>query len=150
MRKNEIRPVLNAMASKSLHLGKFMDKDFRNRFIEAHMVLLDLQEAIDAKIEKMQVAFLESYKEEKDTVERLQEKLRFCVNPEDRARIAEEIEGHADYLEQVKAFNERVNAMGKEEVEVPMLDRKTFIEEYKRQEYDPGVVEALWPILTKN
>lgn len=144
IKKREIKATLEAM--KAIRVPKIKDKALRNQFITIHLKLLGEEKKYEAEIEDAQIVFLSSYGDEQAEVSRLQESLRGEMDRQRQAEIIKEIESHAEYLEAVKAFNERAAEMGRAVVEVEAIDMAAFMEEYEEQGYDPGVVEGLYPL----
>ena len=144
IKKKEIRPALDAL--KTIRMGKIEDKDFRNKVITIHLKLLAEQKKFESDYSDMRTAFLASYKDEQAKVVELQEELRLERDPVKHAEIANEIRTHKDYLEAVKDFNEQTEQEGEKEVKIDAIDMDKFVEEYQKQDYDMGVVEALFPL----
>ena len=144
MKKKEIRAALDAM--RKVKVASIENKDIRNSFIDAHLCLLAEQRKFETEYSDMRTAFLESYNDEQDVVVKLQEKLSYETDPKKRNELAAQIAEHDKYLLAVREFNTMAEKMGEEEIKVKPIDMGTFVAEYQKQDYDMGVVEALFPL----
>lgn len=144
-RKSEIKPALDAL--KEIKVHKFEDKDIRNLLIDDHFILLDAGKKLDAKVEDMRKVFIESYKDEEQAVQDLQTKVNEATGREEQIALAKQLRTeHKDYLDAVKEFNENVNKLYAEEVEVKPIDRDKLMDELKKQDIQLSWVEALYPL----
>ena len=147
MKKNEIAAALAAL--KEIKLTKIEDKDFRNLIIDDHFILLDVGRKVDAKVEDSRKVFLEAHKADEKAVNELNTKIAEALTREEKVAFARELrEKHKDYLDAVKAFNDKVDSFYAEEVTgLKPIDREKFIEEMKKMdEFKLSWVEALYPL----
>lgn len=146
MKKAEIKPALESL--KKIKINKFEDKQLKNDLIDDHFALLDAGKKVDAAVEAKRTVFLESYKDEEQAVQDLQTKMNEAATREEQIALAKELrEKHAGYLDAVKDFNENVNTLYAEEVAgLKPIDRQKFMEEIGKQDFDLGMVEALYPL----
>ena len=145
MKKREIKSVIEGL--KAVKIAKLEDKAMRTSVFKTFMKLLGEQKKFESEFEDMKTVFLSSHKEEQDKVQELQNKLNTEVDRVKQAEIAKEINSHKDYLDAVKALNEKVEALGNEEVEVEKLDAEKFTEELQKQECELSTIENLYPLL---
>ena len=143
MKKKEIAPALEAL--KKVKIMQIGDNKLRNSVISVHIRLLGEQRNYSNAVEDARKAFLSSYGDEEQEVMLLDSKLRGETDRSKQNAIANEIASHAEYLNAVKEFNKRVEAMGDEEVDA-QLPAEEFMK-FMEQDYDCGVVEALFPLL---
>ena len=145
MKKSEIKAALDAL--KEIKIAKFEDKDVRNTLIDDHFALLDAGKKVDAQIEAKRTVFLESYKDEEQAVQELQNKMNEASTREEQVELAKQMrEEHKDYLDAVKDFNESVSELYNEEVEITQIDKDKLMDELKKQDLKLSWVEALYPI----
>ena len=145
MKKREIKQTIEGL--KAVKIAKLEDKAMRTSVFKTFMKLLGEQKKFESEFEDMKTVFLSSHKEEQDKVQELQNKLNTEVDRVKQAEIAKEINSHKDYLDAVKALNEKVEALGNEEVEVEKLDAEKFTEELQKQECELSTIENLYPLL---
>ena len=143
MKKKEIAPALEAL--KKVKIMQIGDNKLRNSVISVHIRLLCEQRNYSTAVEDARKAFLSSYGDEEQEVMLLDSKLRGETDRSKQNAIANEIASHAEYLNAVKEFNKRVGAMGDEDVDA-QLPAEEFMK-FMEQDYDCGVVEALFPLL---
>ena len=144
MKKREIRPALDAL--KTIKMPLIEDKELRNLIIRDHFQLLGEQKRYSSDFEDARTATLSGYEKDQEEVVKLDAQLRGETDAEKQKAIIAEIEKHKGYLDAVKMFNETAAKMGEEEVEIEHIDADKFIAEYQKQDYDMGVVEALYPL----
>ena len=145
MKKSEIKAALDAL--KEIKIAKFEDKDVRNTLIDDHFALLDAGKKVDAQIEAKRTVFLDSYKDEEQAVQELQNKMNEASTREEQVELAKQMrEEHKDYLDAVKDFNESVSELYNEEVEITQIDKDKLMDELKKQDLKLSWVEALYPI----
>lgn len=144
MKKIEIRNALNAL--KKIKMPKIEDKDLRNAIIKDHFALLGESKKYDAAVEDFRTAYLGAYEAELAEVQKLQDSIRTEADPQKQKSIADEINSHKELFDAIHAFEKAVDDLGKETVEVELIEGEKFIEEYQKQDYDFTVVEALYPM----
>lgn len=144
MIKKEMKPALDAL--KTVKMSKIEDKSLRNLIIRDHLKLLGEQRKYEAAIEDKRTVFLDSWKEDQEAVEKLNDSLRVESDPKKQKELVAEINKYSDYLNAVKEFNDEAVLMGKEEVEIEPIDMDAFVAEYQKQDYEMGVVEAIYPM----
>lgn len=149
MKKSEIRGVLAAL--KQIKMPKIEDKAFRNDLITDHLFLLGEQKRFDAKVKDLDTAHLGAYEEERNQVADLQQKLQMETDPEKKKALVDEINSHKELYKAIMAFNKAVADLSEEEVKVPVtFDGMKFIEALSGQDYDLGLVEAVFPMFATN
>lgn len=144
MKKSEIKPALNAL--KTIKMPKIEDKDLRNTIIKDHMALLGESRKLEAKIDDLRSAHLGALADEQKVVNDLREELRTAIESHEAARIFKEIQSHKDYLDAEAALIKAINDLYAEEVEVTPVDSEKFLEEIQKQDYDLGLIEAIYPM----
>jgi len=146
MKKRELRKVLDAL--RVVKMTKIENKDLRNKIIGVHLQLLAQFKKYDADLEDARIVFLSAFGEEQEVVAKLQEQLRVEPDRSRQAELAKQIAEHSDYLDAVKAANDKADALGREEITIEPISLDDFIAEYEKQGYDPAVVEGLFPLFT--
>lgn len=146
MRKKEIKSVIEGL--KQVKIAKLEDKGIRTSVFKVFMKLLGEQKAFEGKFEDMKTVFLSAHKDEQDKVTALQQELNTETDRVKAAEIAKKINSHKDYLEAVKELNDKVEALGNEEVEIESIDMDKFMEEYQKQDYELSTVEAIYPLFS--
>ena len=145
MKKAEIKQVLDAL--KTLKMPKIADKELRNIIIKNHLKLLGEQKKFHLQADDLVTAFMSAYEPEQNVVVTLEAKLRSEKDADKQKELIAEIETHKDYLEAVKACNDEINALGREKVEIELIDGEKFVEAYQEQdEFSLATVEALYPM----
>lgn len=145
MKKREIKSVIEGL--KAVKIAKLEDKAMRTSVFKTFMKLLGLQKQYESDFEDMRTVFLSAHKGEQEKVADLQQKLNMESDRAKQVELAKEINSHADYLAAVKELNEKVEALGNEEVEVEALDAEKFTDELQKQECDLSVIEQVYPLL---
>lgn len=147
MKKREIKPALEAL--KKIRMPKIEDKALRNGIIKDHLAMLSAQRKLDDDLRDLDTSHFADLDEDREEVARLQEKLQLAIGSKDHKKAVEyssEIAEHADYLAAVKAYNKDVAELMEQEVEIAGIPMEAFIEEFQKQDYDCGIVEALYPM----
>ena len=145
MQKKEIRAALDAL--KEIKMPKIEDKALRNDLIANHFALLDAGKKHDAAVEDKRTVFLAAYKDEEAEVGEIQQKLQITQDPVESRALAEQFLSHKDYRFATRAFNDEVDALGKEEVPgLKKIDREKFMAEIEKQDFKLSWVEALYPM----
>jgi hypothetical protein len=119
----------------------------RTSVFKTFMKLLCLQKQYESDFEDMRTVFLSAHKGEQEKVADLQQKLNMESDRAKQVELAKEINSHADYLAAVKELNEKVEALGNEEVEVETLDADKFTDELQKQECELETIERLFPLI---
>ena len=145
MKKREIKSVIEGL--KAVKIAKLEDKAMRTSLFKTFMKLLGLQKQYESDFEDMRTVFLSAHKGEQEKVADLQQKLNIESDRAKQVELAKEINSHADYLAAVKEMNEKVEALGNDEVEVEALDAEKFTDELQKQECDLSVIEQVYPLL---
>ena len=145
MQKKEIRAALDAL--KEIKMPKIEDKALRNDLIANHFALLDAGKKHDAAVEDKRTVFLAAYKDEEAEMGELQQKLQITQDPVEVRDLSAQIFSHKDYRAAARAFNEEVEALGREEVPgLKKIDREKFMAEIEKQDFKLSWVEALYPL----
>ena len=145
MKKNEIKVVIEAL--KRIKMPKIEDKELRNVIIKNHLVLLGAYKQYESDIEDLRIAHLGNYEDELKKVQELQSSLQIETDREKIKSLVEEINSHKDLREAMDGFNKAVNDLGNETVDkITAIPADKFVEEYGKQDYDMGVVEAIFPL----
>ena len=145
MKKSEIKAALDAL--KEIKMPKIEDKELRNVLINNHFVLLDAGRKVDASAEDARRVFLEAYKEEQAKIDDLQRKLRTEDDPQEQRAITREIDSHKDYMDAVKALNEKLVKLYDEPVEgLTRIDRARFSEEIQKHDFKMSWFEGFYPM----
>lgn len=145
MKKREIKSVIEGL--KAVKIAKLEDKAMRTSVFKTFMKLLGLQKQYESDFEDMRTVFLSAHKGEQEKVADLQQKLNMESDRAKQVELAKEINSHADYLAAVKELNEKVEALGNEEVEVEALDAEKFTDELQKQECELETIERLFPLI---
>ena len=145
MKKSEIRRALDSL--KTLKMPKIEDKTFRNKLISDHLFLLGEQKRLEEKVKDLETAHLGAYEEERTKVADLQQKLQMESDPEKKKALTDEINSHTELYSAIVAYNKAVADLADEEVKLPASIRaEEFIEGMEGQDYDLGLVEAVFPM----
>lgn len=144
MKKREIKSVIEGL--KAVKIAKLEDKAMRTSVFKTFMKLLGLQKQYESDFEDMRTVFLSAHKGEQEKVADLQQKLNMESDRAKQVELAKEINSHADYLAAVKELNEKVEALGNEEVEVEAMDAEKFTDELQKQECELSVFEQVYPL----
>jgi len=144
MKKKELKAALDAL--KQIKLPKIEDKELKNAIIKDHFAMLGAYKKFEDDIQNCQTVHLEPYKEERAEVEALQQKLNSETEQEKKQAIINEIESHTDLIKAIGEFNEAVNKLAEEEVEITPLDHSKFMEAMDSQDFGLDVIESLFPM----
>lgn len=144
MKKREIKSVLDGI--KKINTGKFEDKKLAEAFFKNFFTLVRLQREYEADMEAIRSLFLDEFKEEQREVMRLESDYRNEIDPAKKAAIYKEIKSHTKYANASDNVVDKLEALGKEAIEVIHVDPEKFWEQYKKQDFDLAVVEAIAPL----
>lgn len=144
MKKKNIRTVLDAL--KTIKMPKIEDKALRNGIINDHFTLLKAWDKYERDAKNLETAYLGSYDEERQKVNELQSKLQTSLDRKEQAELVREINSHDDLIKAIAAHNKALEALGEEEVEIKGIDRDKFMDEIAKQDFDLGLIEALYPM----
>ena len=132
---------------KKVKLNKLEDKSLSTALFKNFMRLCAEQRAYEAQQKDLQELFMSENQEESEAIGKLQNELNMEQDANRRVELVKEINSHTQYLEAVKAFNEKFEALGKDEVKVELIDAEKFGEAYQKQEdFDVSVVEEICPL----
>lgn len=149
LRKHEIQSVINGI--EKVKLNKLEDKSMSTVLFKDYMLLCGKLRQYRAEQEDLHNLFLKEHREEQEVVEKLQNDFNLEKDNEKRAKLANEISSHEEYLNAVKAFNEKMAALGNEVVKVELIDGEKFGEAYqKTSEWDITVIGQLYPLFKED
>lgn len=145
MKKNQIHTVL--LALKTIRMPMIEDKDIRAAIIKIHFFLLGQSKKLEADMNDIRAVHLGAYEDELRAVYELNARMVAASDQDKKNALYEEINGHTELLAAINAFG-KANAEKEEEaIELPcLINGEKFVEEYGKQDYDPSVVEALYPL----
>lgn len=147
MKKSEIRAVLDAL--KTIDVSKIGDGGLRDKIVMDYLKLAREQREYSASVEDITAIFLSSYAREQEEVFILDQMLSKTTDPSERDNISAKIESHSNYLAAVKKSNDKIRALGNQDVEVELIDGEKFAAEYmKLENFDLGVIETLVPLFS--
>lgn len=147
MKKSEIRPVLNAL--KTIDVAKIEDASLRESIVSSYVKLVGEQRSYAFAIDSVTELFLPKYADEQNEVLKLEQSLRSATDANEKDSIVKEIESHRDYLAAVREANDRIRAIGNEEVDAQRIDGNKFVSAISNMEkFDLGMIETLYPILS--
>ena len=146
MKKNQIHAVL--LALKTIRMPMIEDKDIRAALIKIHFFLLGQSKKLDADMDDIRAVHLGAYEDELRAVYELAARMVAESDQDKKNALYEEINGHTELLAAMNAFNKANTEKGEEAIELPcLINGEKFVEEYSnKQDYDPSVVEALYPL----
>lgn len=147
MQNREISRVLGAC--KKIRMPKIDDKDFRNLLIKDHLILLGKNKKYEQELENLRTVHLGAYDKEIDRLQELQNQLQTETDRAKQAEIVREINSMKEVREAISAMNKAQDELGKAEVEgITLIDAVKFTEELQKQDYDFGIVEDIFPLLS--
>lgn len=147
MKKKEIRAALDAL--KRIRMPKIEDKALRNGIITDHLTLLREQRKLEADLRDLDTSHYADLEEDREKVADLQERLQLALGTKDHQKareLANEIAEHRDYLAATKACNKAIADLMNEDVTINGIPQDAFIEEIQKQDYDLGIIEAVYPM----
>lgn len=145
MKKSEIKPALEAL--KKIKMPKIEDKALRNLIIEDHFVLLAEQKKFEEANNDDQTVRLAGFEDDQKAIKELQDKFNLAENDAERRDINRKILAYKDYFRAVEDLNKAINDRGKEEFGgLKKVDHEKFMEEIQKQDFDLGIIEALYPL----
>ena len=146
MKKKEIKSVLETLKSIKLHGEK--DADFTKSLIKNHLFLLGENKKLEGEIGDLDTVYLGAYKEDREKVANLQQKLQKETDTEKQKNIIEEIESYGDFLQAFADFNKALGKLLDEEISIPNpLSSEAFISYIKDDVLSLDVIEGLYPLL---
>lgn len=149
MKKSEIKNALTAL--KSIKMPKLEDKDFRNDLIADHIFLLGQQKKLEADVKDLEIAHLGAYEDERNKVAELQQRFQAEKDADKRKALSDEINSHTELFKAILGYNKAVEALANEEIVLPRLFKADkFVEAMENQDYDLGMVEAVFPMFETN
>jgi len=145
MIKSEIKAALEAL--KNIKMPKIEDKALRNDLIENHFTLLEVGKKTEAKLEDARKVSFSAYESDQAKIEDLQNAYNGAESEEERKRIIREINSFKEYNNAQKEYYKLVETINKEKIDgLRKIDRKKFMEEIQKQDYNLGWIEALYPL----
>lgn len=144
MIKREIKAVLDGI--KKINTGKFDDKKLAEDIFKNFFTLVRLQREYEADMEAIRSLFLDEFKDEQRVVMRLESDYKNEIDPAKKAAIYKEIKSHTKYTNASDSVVDKLEALGKDDVKVIFIDPEKFWEQYKKQDFDLAVVEAIAPL----
>ena len=147
MKKKNIRTALDAL--KTIKMPKIEDKALRNGIINDHYTLLKEWDRYERDAKNLETVHLAPFEEERQKVGELQQKLQTCTDRKEQLALVQEINSHEDLLKAINDHNKAVADLGEEEVEIKGIDHDKFMEEIAKQDFNLGLIEALYPMFTE-
>ncbi|MBO4524994.1 MAG: hypothetical protein J5692_00170 [Bacteroidales bacterium] len=144
MKKKDIRPALDAL--KPVKLQKIEDKKLRKTIVSNYVTLVVAWNAFEEKRKAMEEAHLGAYEKQREEVAKLQQELQAETDRNKQKELLRQINENEELFAAVKEFNKDFEALGNEEVEVKGIPQDEFIEEIQKQDFDLGIIEALYPM----
>lgn len=144
MKKKDMKQVLDAL--KTIKLPKFEDKELRNAIIKDHFKLLGENKKYEEAIDNLRTAHLGALADEQKKVNELREELRTVTKAERAGEILKEIREYQGYLDAEADFIKDFNELAEEEVEITPIDSEKFLDEIQKQDFDLGLIEAIYPM----
>lgn len=148
MKKKEIKPALDAI--KTIRMPLIENKELRNALINIHLFLLKEQKKLEMELQDLQTVHLAPYEKERNRIGELQQQLAAEKEPAKKQAIIDEINSFTELLAAINAFNKDQYDKLEEDVEIKPVSLDRFVEEYQKQDYEPSVVEALYPLFEVN
>lgn len=146
MKKKNIRTALDAL--KTIKMPKIEDKELRNGIINDHFTLLKAWDKYEKDVKNLETAHLGPFEEERQKVGELQQKLQTTTDRQEQLELSQEINSHEDLFKAINAYHKAVSDLGEEEVKIKGMDRDKFMDEIAKQDFNLGLIEALYPMFT--
>ena len=144
MKKKDIRHALDAL--KPVKLQKIEDKKLRKTIVSNYVTLVVAWNAFEEQRKAMEEAHLGAYEKQREEVAKLQQELQAETDRNKQKELLRQINENEELFAAVKEFNKDFEALGNEEVEVKGIPQDEFIEEIQKQDFDLGIIEALYPM----
>lgn len=144
MKKKEIKTALEAL--KTIKMPKIEDKELRNGIISDHFKLLGEQKKYEVDIENLRTAHLGAFEDEQREIQELNQELQTELDRVKQVELAKKINSHKEYAKAVVDFSKAVEDLGNEEVEIKGIPHEKFMEEIQKQDFELGLIEALYPM----
>ena len=144
MKKKEIRTALDAL--KTIRMPKIEDKALRNGIITDHLQLLREQRKYENDLRDLETAHLGAFEDERADVEDLQRKVQLEGDMKARQDLLREIAKHDRYFAALRDYNKAAGKVADEEVSITGIDQDRFVAEIQKQDFDLGILEALYPM----
>ena len=133
-------------ALKTIKMSKINDKSLKKTIIDDHFKLLGENKKYEEAIDNLRTAHLGALADEQKKVNELREELRTVTKAERAGEILKEIREYKGYLDAEADFIKDFNELAEEEVEITPIDSEKFLEEIQEQDFELGLIEALYPM----
>ena len=149
MKKSEIKRALDALKTVKIH--SIEDKSFRNDLISDHLFLLGQQKAFESDIKDLETVHLGAFEEERREVGELQLRMQEEPDPAKKRELAAQVNAHTELIKAFGEYNKAYYELGQQEIEIPKpIAADDFIKGMEGQDYDLGLVEAVFPMFATN
>ena len=147
MKKKQIRAALDAL--KTIKMPKIEDKALRNGIINDHYTLLKEWDRYERDAKILETVHLGPFEEELKEIGKLQQKLQTSTDRKEQLDLVQEINDHEDLIKATNVHKKAVEDLGEEEVEINGIDHDKFMEEIAKQDFNLGLIEALYPMFNE-
>ena len=147
MKKKQIRAALDAL--KTIKMPKIEDKALRNGIINDHYTLLKEWDRYERDAKILETVHLGPFEEELKEIGKLQQKLQTSTDRKEQLDLVQEINDHEDLIKATNDHKKAVEDLGEEEVEINGIDHDKFMEEIAKQDFNLGLIEALYPMFNE-
>lgn len=144
MKKKDIRPALDAL--KPIKLQKIEEKKLRKTIVSNYVALVVAWNAYEERRKALEEAHLGAYEKQREEVANLQQELQTETDRNKQRELLRQINKNTELFAAVKEFNKDIESLGNEEVDITGIPQDEFIEEIQKQDFDLGIIEALYPM----
>ena len=136
-------------ACKKIRMPKIEDKELRNQIIKDHLILLGKNKKYEQELENLRTVHLGAYDKQIEKLQELQNQLQTETDRAKQAEIVREINAMTEVRDAISPLNKAQDELGKKEVKgITLIDAVKFTEELQKQDYDCGIVEDIFPLLS--
>ena len=149
MKKSEIKRALDALKTVKIH--SIEDKSFCNDLISDHIYLLGQQKAFESDTKDLETVHLGAFEEVRREVGELQLRMQEEPDPAKKRELEAKVKAHTELIKAIGEYNKAYYELGQQEIEVPKpIAADAFIKGMEGQDYDLGLVEAVFPMFATN
>lgn len=133
-------------ALRPVKVQRIVNKELRDALLANELKMLDEQRIYEQKARDLENTYLHGYENDRALVEELKTLAMQENDRTKREKIKAKIDAHADLFNAVRKLHVALRELGEESVTLKKIDKAVFMEEMKEQDFELGLIEAVYPM----
>lgn len=144
MKKKKMYYAIKAL--RPVKVQRIANKELREVLLANELTLLEEQRKYEQKAKDLETTLLGGYEKDRAAVEQLKELVMRESDRSKRDKMKADIDSHADLFDAVRRLHAALRDLGEESITLKRIDKAAFMEEMKEQEFELGLIEAVFPM----